>query len=357
MALPGLQLNSLPVEEITSLTHELPRETEWRFEVSYGSTVEVKLLSGTAELYGTELALNQVYSFHGCKSAIYTWHGCRIEVTGQCQVDYIAEETPMISYVNTHFALEDLRQLALENNVLGPRVLVVGPDNAGKTTLVKILASYATRAGRQPIIVNTDPKESLLSVPGTLSTIVLDSIVDVEEGWGTSPTNGPSQIPVKLPLVYYYGLEDPEARPDFFKPIVSRLALSVMNRMEDDNKAKQAGCIVDTSGSISQGKGGYDIINHAVAEFSINLLIVLGSERLYNDMSRRFSKQGAGSNGLVSVVKLDKSGGCVDRDAQYLQQFRQGQIREYFFGDARNALSPHTQQLDFGEATIYRVSE
>ena len=268
MALPGLQLNSLPVEEITSLTHELSRETEWRFEVPYGSTVEVKLLSGTAELYGTELALNQVYSFRGCKSAIYTWHGCRIEVTGQCQVDYIAEETPMISYVNTHFALEDLRQLALENNALGPRVLVVGPDHAGKTTLVKILASYATRAGRKPIIVNTDPKESLLSVPGTLSTIVLDSIVDVEEGWGTSPTNGPSQIPVKLPLVYYYGLEDPEARPDFFKPIVSRLALSVMNRMEDDVEAKQAGCIVDTSGSISQGKGGYDIINHAVAEFS-----------------------------------------------------------------------------------------
>lgn len=74
-------------------------------------------------------------------------------------------------------------------------------------------------------------------------------------------------------------------------------------------------------------------------------------------MSRRFSKQGAGSNGSVSVLKLDKSGGCVDRDAQYLQQFRQGQIREYFFGDARNSLSPHTQQLDFGEVIIYRLSE
>lgn len=74
-------------------------------------------------------------------------------------------------------------------------------------------------------------------------------------------------------------------------------------------------------------------------------------------MSRHFSKQGAGSTGSVSVVKLDKSGGCVDRDAQYLQQFRQGQIREYFFGDTRNTLSPHTQQLDFGEITIYRVAE
>ena len=268
MSLPGLNLNSAPAEEKTSITHELSRNTEWRFEVAFDESIEVKVLSGTAELFGTELALNQTYTFSGCKSAIYTWHGCRVDVTGNCQIDYVAEETPMNSYANTHFALENLRQGAVENRTLGPRVLVVGPENAGKTTLVKVLASYATRTGRQPIVVNLDPKEGLLSVPGTLSTIVLDSIVDVEQGWGTSPSNGPSQIPVKLPLVYYYGHEDPEAKSEIYMPILTRLALSVINRMEDDAEVKQAGCIVDTSGAISQGKGGYDIINHAVAEFS-----------------------------------------------------------------------------------------
>ena len=69
---------------------------------------------------------------------MYTWHGCRLEVTGRCQADYIAEETPMDSYANLHFALENLRQLAAEEDNLGPRVLVVGPENAGKTTMVKM---------------------------------------------------------------------------------------------------------------------------------------------------------------------------------------------------------------------------
>jgi energy-coupling factor transporter ATP-binding protein EcfA2 len=191
-----------------------------------------------------------------------------MEVTGNCQSDYTAEETPMVSYGNLHFALENLRDAALEGNTMGPRVLVVGPENAGKTSLVKILAAYATRSERQPIVVNLDPKEGLLSVPGTLSTVVLDSVIDVEEGWGSSPTNGPSQIPVKLPLVYYYGMEDPEAHGELYKPLVTRLALSVMNRLEEDREAKASGCFVDTSGSVSMGKAGYDMIHHMVAEFS-----------------------------------------------------------------------------------------
>ena len=177
----------------------------------------------------------------------------------------------MNSCANAHFALENLRQAAADSRTLGPRVLVVGPENAGKTTLVKILSAYATRTGYQHVVVNTDPKEGLLSVPGTLSTLVLDSVVDVEQGWGSSPTNGPSQVPVKLPLVYYYGLADPEVKIDVYKSITTRLALSVMNRMEDDDDVKPAGCIIDTSGTISSGKEGYGIIAHLVAEFTGNI--------------------------------------------------------------------------------------
>ena len=295
---------------------------------------------------------------------------------GKCQIDYVAEETPMITYANVHFAVENLREYARASNTLGPRILIVGPDNAGKTSLVKLLAAYATRSGRKPVVANVDPKEGMLTVPGTLSTVALESILDVEDGWGSSPTNGPSQIPVKLPLVYHYGLEDPDAYGDLFKPLVRRLALSVINRMEEDAEVKQAGCIIDTAGSMSQGKGSYDIIQHIVAEFQgkqrhslpvpviqdslhllVNVLIVLGSERLYSDMTRRFAKKSANIASDISVVKLDKSGGCVDRDSQYLQQLRQSQIREYFFGNAKNTLSPHSQFVNFDEVSIYRPVE
>jgi polyribonucleotide 5'-hydroxyl-kinase len=211
-----------------------------------------------------------VYSFNGTKAAIYTWHGCRIEVTGTCE-EYTAEETPMVSYANTHFALEGLRQDAAKANREGPRVLVVGPNNAGKTSLVKLLAAYATRAGRQPLVVNTDSREGLLSMPGSLTATVFASIIDVEEGWGSSPTSGPSPVPVKLPLCYYYGLPSPEDNPkQLFKPLITRLALAATSRLADDLEVKQAGVIIDTSGVISQGKGGYDIISHIVSEFSGN---------------------------------------------------------------------------------------
>ena len=173
----------------------------------------------------------------------------------------------MMIYANLHFALENLRDKASSEGRDGPRVLVVGSENAGKTSLVKILTAYATKLGRQPVVVNLDPKEGMLSIPGTLSAATFTSVMDVENGWGSSPMNGPSQVPVKLPLVYHMGLANPEEKTFIYKPVVSRLALSVMNRLQDDGEAKETGVIIDTPGVISQGKSGYEMIQHIVSEF------------------------------------------------------------------------------------------
>jgi polyribonucleotide 5'-hydroxyl-kinase len=69
-------------------------------------------------------------------------------------------------------------------------------------------------------------------------------------------------------------------------------------------------------------------------------------------MVRRFGK----SEG-ITLVKLDKSGGCVDRDDEFMSKFQEIAIREYFFGDLKRTLSPHTQQVSFDEAVIYKVRE
>lgn len=174
----------------------------------------------------------------------------------------------MISYANLHFALEKIRDESSMEDKNGPRVLIVGPENAGKTSIVKILTAYATRSGRQPVAINLDTRESMLSVPGSLSAATFSSILDVEEGWGSSPTNGPSPVPVKLPLVYFVGLENPEDNTAAYKPIVTRLALAVMSRLQGDKEAKEAGCVIDTPGIISQGKGSYELVQHVVSEFT-----------------------------------------------------------------------------------------
>ncbi|KAI4623828.1 Cleavage polyadenylation factor subunit clp1 [Alternaria sp. BMP 2799] len=366
ISLPGLNLSSQPTEaqnaptSTATRTQDLAANTEYRFEVAFSRTLTVKLQSGTAEFFGTELAPSTVYTFQGTKGAIFTWHGCKLDIGGEVESDYIAEETPMMSCANLHFALENLRDRSIASGSIemGPRILVVGPENSGKTSLVKTLTSYAVKTSRQPMVVNLDPRQGMLSVPGSFSAAVYSSIVDIEEGWGSSPISGPSPIPVKMPLVYHYGLKDPE-EGRVFKPLVTRMALAVTSRLEEDTLSKQAGFIIDSSGAISQGRNGvYDNIEHIVSEFSVNVVITLGSERLYSDLSRKFSaRTGGDPSETVSVVRLDKSGGCVDRSEEYMKALRHAQIKEYFFGKGDETLAPSSQMADAADLNIFRVVE
>lgn len=286
----------------------------------------------------------------------------------------------MIEYANLHFALETMREEAQGTGKDGPRVLLLGPENAGKTSLAKILTAYATKMGRQPLVVNLDPTEGMLSVPGTLTATAFRTMLDIEDGWGSSPMSGPSPVPTKLPLVYCYPIPNPlDADGSVYRPVVSRLALSVTGRMAEDEDARETGIIVDTPGILSSGRpGSLETINHIVTEFAITTILVLGSERLYSAMVKQYDNKPSSSataaafDERVSVVKLSKSGGCVDRDAAFLKATRESQIRSYFFGypmpstgssglsfstsTSAVTLSPHAQQLDFAALQVYNYT-
>lgn len=77
---------------------------------------------------------------------IYTWHGCRIQVEGQCH-SYIADETPMALFVNTHAILQGHRNSAKRTNGAGPKVMVVGATDSGKSSLCTLLTNYGARMG------------------------------------------------------------------------------------------------------------------------------------------------------------------------------------------------------------------
>lgn len=100
---------------------------------------------------------------------------------------------------------------------------------------------------------------------------------------------------------------------------------------------------------------------------------------MYSAMMRTYdnkpttSASAAASDERISVIKLSKSGGCVDRDPVFMKAIREAQIRSYFFGNpipsstassglaiaassASNiTLSPHAQQLDFNSLSIYTI--
>lgn len=105
-------------------------------------------------------------------------------VRGKASTEYISDETPMSAYMNLHLAFEHMRVRSLAKlrgsptpeDTGGipdgpPRVLILGPEDAGKTTAGKILTNYAVRAGQnwQPMLVNADPSE----VSSNLSNSIL----------------------------------------------------------------------------------------------------------------------------------------------------------------------------------------
>lgn len=275
----------------------------------------------------------------------------------------------MSEYINVHFALEGLRDQARANGRPGPRVLILGPEDAGKSSLAKILTGYAQRSSRAPVLANLDIKEGVMSIPGTLTATVFKTLMDVEEGWGAAPMSGPNgAIPVKLPLVYFFGSSKPlEKDGAVYKSQASRLALAVAGRLAQDQDARESGLIIDTPGSLTSTKTGAigsEIIQTLVSEFAVSAIICIGSERLYSDMVKRFDGQATSSRTTVhspetiAVIKLNKSGGCVDRDEAYMQALRAAQIRSYFYGNPRLSngisLQPRQQQVDFSTLTVWR---
>ena len=151
----------------------LKGESEIRCEVTEADPLILKLISGTAEVFGVEMAINKEYSFFEENFAVFSWYGCTIESVGKCQI-YDSDSTPMISYVNTHAQLEAIRDIALANGDRGPRVIVVGPKDHGKSTTCKILASYAARLDRTPIFVDLDVGQGSLSIPGCICAVPLE---------------------------------------------------------------------------------------------------------------------------------------------------------------------------------------
>lgn len=136
--------------------HVLQPESELRLEIPASSQANAKLCTltlcrGSCELWGLELALQHPYVLTaGAKLALFTWHGCVVDVESESlELSYVSDETNAnVAYVNTHAQLEALRDEALATQGTGPRVLIVGPNESGKSSLARLLVAYGTLVDR-----------------------------------------------------------------------------------------------------------------------------------------------------------------------------------------------------------------
>eukprot|EP00090_Calanus_glacialis_P043098 TRINITY_DN7627_c0_g1_i1.p1 TRINITY_DN7627_c0_g1~~TRINITY_DN7627_c0_g1_i1.p1 ORF type:complete len:425 (-),score=158.00 TRINITY_DN7627_c0_g1_i1:30-1304(-) len=311
---------------------KLEADEELRIEVDCGKTdrVVVELKSGHAEIFGTEMVVNTKYQFTtGAKIAVFTFQGCAVQVQGKMEVDpYTSKETPMMMYLNTHAALEQLRLKAEKDSARGPICMLVGPTDVGKSTVCRLLLNYAVRLGRRPIFADLDVGQGSIAVPGSVGAMLVERPASVEEGFSQNS-----------PLVYHYGHKTPGHNPILYNQLVSRLADVVRERLAVNRKAEVSGVVINTCGWI-RGEG-YNQIKHIAQAFEVDVIIVLDQERVYNDLVRDMPK-------FVKVVWQPKSGGVVSRNQEQRAESRDARVKQYFYGPHNN-LFPHSFEVSFSE--------
>lgn len=179
-------------------------------------------------MFGTELVKKKKYNFEvGAKVAIFSYQGCVLHVTGKTDVSYISKETPMVQYLNCHSALEQMRVQAEEKDERGPVVMVVGPMDVGKSTLCRILLNYAVRLGRRPLYADTDVGQGVLSIPGTIGTILVERPACIEEG-----------LSMTAPLIYHFGYKTPSGNHTLYKAVVSKMAEVTLESLNVNKKSE-----------------------------------------------------------------------------------------------------------------------
>ncbi|KAI3429530.1 hypothetical protein D9Q98_005618 [Chlorella vulgaris] len=310
---------------------------ELRMEVAWGKQVHLQLLKGQAEVFGTSLDLGERVSIRGQKVAVYSWQGCLLELEGDPDVMYTSDETPMAHYLNIHDVLDARRQEALKSKGQGPRTFVVGPTDVGKSSLCKILLNYAVRAGWAPTFADMDIGQGSITLPGCIAATPLEAPIDVEDG-----------LPTDAPLVYYTGTPSPSDNPTLYRHFVERLAHVLELRAQSDAQVRASGLFVNSMGWITDL--GYELLKHTVQSLKCGVVLVVGDERLYSQLSADMKK----SDPTIQVLKLPRSGGVVVRSRELRQEARKVRVEEYFYGN-RKELSPASQTAKFEDLQVYRV--
>ncbi|THH28918.1 hypothetical protein EUX98_g5271 [Antrodiella citrinella] len=334
-----------------------------------------------------------------------------MHVIGQPSTEYVSEETPMNAYANLHLAFEGMRVRALHHAQItahpekataedieedragepadAPRVLVIGPENSGKTTVSKLLINYATRAGQDwsPMLVNVDPSEGAAMLPGTLSATPVSAPLQTStpaHSLGSAATSAPTHMASNslLPFGYWYGHAETKRNPLLMDRLIRNLGVNIWDRWDTDIQGRASGLILDTPSSFAANSGPNSqhrdsLIKACVDAFRINVILVVGHEKLNVEMQRTYGK-------YITVVKIPKSGGVVELDELYRTRVRKCQMHSYMYGERVTVppglpslataspltgyvtggeqstdltLAPLSSIVGFGDLSIWRVGE
>lgn len=153
-----------------------------------------------------------------------------------------------------------------------------------------------------------------------------------------------------MPLVYYFGYNSPKENLELYMKYIDILAENVRERMERDLDTKSSGIVINTCGWIESGS--QELILHICKAFLVDVILVMGHDKLYSSLVSGVSNQG------ITVVKLPTSGGIVRRESTTRRRLRKSATKEYFYGKQHISLlsfSPARMDIKLNTIKLYRA--
>lgn len=326
--------------------------------------IYITVLSGICEVLGTELANDIEYCFQDWNFSVLAIEDSRIKwrlVNLMIPLDdpFINNITPNdnAKYVyNLHFAIEKLRY----SSFTGPKVLILGNKNTGKTSLSRILSSYSIKnKAYQPMFINLDPEQPIVSPPGCIMATPISDLIDLQSPfWNESLTSGATKLHSRQPLIKNFGFEKIEENFDWYIDIVRQMLDTVDRRLYNDLLVQRSGCIIDTPSCFYESYESFEsVLNMIISKMKIDIIVIL-SANTDNDISTTINAEPINKiidKNKCSVIKLPKLSGVIPNDDAYKRLLQRLAIRDYFYGDLNTVITPYVTSCDFTDLIIWEL--
>jgi hypothetical protein len=236
------------------------------------------------------------------------------------------------------YNINNMRNLSLVNNEIGPRVLIMSSNIYldGKS-FCHILLNYSLKIGWTPIYCDLDLNNEI-NIPGCISATVVDHIV-------------PNDFLIDNSISFYNGTRKENLNNFLFENQISELGKLCIEKLEydlnswkksknltnDNSKSYFVNCEYPTlySSGIIINCPSLEIIDKdrensiystIIKDFKINLIYVIDNEILFYNLQNLIDKN------KISIILIPKIEGIEKQNRQYQSYMEEQKLSFYFKG-------------------------
>ncbi|ORC90833.1 putative pre-mRNA cleavage complex II Clp1 protein [Trypanosoma theileri] len=317
-------------------SYELERS---ELNIHFTGAGSIVLLDGAATIFGAPLRRNVRYNFAKSGIPVVCLTNCRLHIEGE----FSAVVSVLNSAANDVHAVLDFARVEAaskissssssksvvheshEEPIQGPRVLVVGDQNTGKSSLCRNLVNLATTGQTYGVsLVDVDVGQQSISCPGSIATAFIENFIPVDEGFNTM-----------APLTFFFGDKTvTTSSRKRYLDLCAKTSQAIASVGLSKPKYAIGGVIVNTMGWTTGI--GRDILFELLSVFSITHVVICGSD---GDLAEDLRGATIGQN--ITILCYPKQPRMFQRGASQLSDSRTEQLVTYFQGTLRTPLSPY----------------